>query len=577
MNRLSIIQKLILSFGSVFIAFSAFGLFIWYSFESMNDEHSNLHDWLMADVSIAEINQNLAEVNHAVHMRVMLHGTDVSQWTAEQEKSSGNVERHFRNYQKTLDETYYTVESERQRDQETIDKELRLWNNYKLVTDKVNKALAANDQKTAHALLIGEYEDAFAEFETLVEDDLEYCEEGLLKAVDASEMTFHEFEQLIHNIGIAIGIILVLLVVILAALIKSIKGSVAKIMRVTERVAGGNFSRDIVIESDDEFGTILKHFNLVIQQMRKALGNVQSAASQVSVSVDKMRGNVEQTGELIQNVAMAVTAAAENTTEQGEVINETEVRVRSMEQGVERSITAMKAGLESVEATAQHAAVGNKLAAETVEHMNKIANAVAESTRIVQELGENSKEIGSIIETISAIADQTNLLALNAAIEAARAGEHGKGFAVVADEVRKLAEGSQQSVQKIGSIIGTLQSMTERAVDNMQSGHELVQKGRNNVEATGNSFNEIVNMIKVAEENSIQVMEIINGLRRPIEDIVSRSGKISQMSVEVAKKMEAISVVTAEQASKIVEISDDSSSLTDLSENMMGTVNEFQI
>ncbi|MBQ9478230.1 MAG: methyl-accepting chemotaxis protein, partial [Selenomonadaceae bacterium] len=292
---------------------------------------------------------------------------------------------------------------------------------------------------------------------------------------------------------------------------------------------------------------------------------------------EKVKSSVNETGDLIQNVAMAVTSASDNATAQDALVNETEGRVRSMEQSIERSIEAMRAGLESVEQTAKHAADGNKLASETVLHMNEIAESVADAARIVKELGENSKEIGSIVETISAIADQTNLLALNAAIEAARAGEHGKGFAVVADEVRKLAEGSQQAVSKIGSIVGTIQTTTDKAVETMQAGHELVQKGRSNVEATGNSFNEIVNMIKVAEENSMQVMDTVSGLRKPIEDIVARSGRIASMSKEVGKSMEAISIATAEQAGKIVEISEDSGMMTDLSQKMMDTVHEFQI
>ena len=140
-----------------------------------------------------------------------------------------------------------------------------------------------------------------------------------------------------------------------------------------------------------------------------------------------------------------------------------------------------------------------------------------------------------------------------------------------------MAEGSQQAVQKIGNIIGTIQTTTDKAVETMKAGHELVQIGRSNVEATGNSFNEIVSMIKIAEENSTQVMETISGLRKPIEDIVKRSSKIASMAVEAAKNMEAISIATADQAGKIVEISEDSGTLTDLSENMMNTVHEFKI
>ena len=574
MNRFSITQKLIFAFGGVFIAFSLFGLFIWYSFADLSSEGTNVRDWVTSSVTVAGINQNLAEVQHALHMRVM---SDAPRWKTNQDNSSNAIDAAFSDYQKAINNSIYDDEAERRQDQQTLDNELKLWQVYKTQIAQFDRLMATNDRAGAQTLLLGDLETAFEAFERAMELDLKECSSGLTDAVGESEEMFANFEHLIHVIGIVIAVILLLIILIVMVLIQNIKSSVAQIVHVTERVATGDFTHDIAINSDDEFGTILEQFNVVIRHMRKALGDVRGASEQVSASAEKMKDSVTKTGDLIQDVAMAVTAASDNTTEQENLINETEGRVRAMEQGVERSITAMKAGLESVEETEKHAAVGNKLAAETVEHMNEIANSVAESTRIVQELGDQSKEIGSIVETISALAEQTNLLALNAAIEAARAGEHGRGFAVVADEVRKLAEGSQQSVQKIGSIIGTLQTMTGKAVENMQAGHELVQKGRSNVEATGNSFNEIVSMIRVAAENSTQVMNIISGLRKPIEDIVSRSGRISEMSVEVAKKMEAISMVTAEQAANIVAISEDSGALTDLSENMRETVSEFQI
>ena len=111
----------------------------------------------------------------------------------------------------------------------------------------------------------------------------------------------------------------------------------------------------------------------------------------------------------------------------------------------------------------------------------------------------------------------------------------------------------------------------------MKIGHQRVQEGRKNVEDTGHSFHEIVNMIRIAEENSSKVMTTINSLRKPIADIVNRTSKTASMSVEIAKQMESISIATEEQAENIVEISDNSVNLTELSQNMKTAVNEFQL
>ena len=111
----------------------------------------------------------------------------------------------------------------------------------------------------------------------------------------------------------------------------------------------------------------------------------------------------------------------------------------------------------------------------------------------------------------------------------------------------------------------------------MKTASEQVAAGRENVESTGISFSEIVNMIKIAEENSQQVMNLIGNMRAPIEDIVSRTEKISNMSVEVAEKMESISMATGEQATSIFEIAENSGNLTDLAKNMENAVHEFQL
>ena len=535
MTRLSITQKLIGAFGVVFVLVSSFGLFINFYFQSISSERTNLKDWLASATTVTDITLGVFK------------------------KDIVQVDKGFAEYQRILSNSEYDDENERQRDQEMLNNEIRLWQEFKNAKDESQR------------------QSAYEKITSAMEADCKDCMKGLNDAVDVSEEIFSNFEGLIHVMGIVIALILIFIVAILYFLARDIRHSVNQIISVTEKAAKGDLSHDVITDATDEFGNIAAQFNSVIQHMRKVLSKVQSAAQKVSTSAEKTKTGVNHTGDLIQNVALSVTSAYDNANAQKEAIGDSKERIKQMEQSVEQSITAMRAGLESVQRTAEHAATGNEKADETVRQMNEIANAVEESARIVQELGENSKEIGSIVEVISSIAEQTNLLALNAAIEAARAGEHGRGFAVVADEVRKLAEGSQESVQKIGNIIGTIQTTTEKAVETMKAGHQLVQAGRSNVELTGQSFHEIVNMIKIAEENSNKVMATIDSLREPILDIVNRTEKISNMSVEIADKMEAISISTAKEAQNIIEISENSGSLTELAQNMETTVHEFQL
>ncbi len=578
MNKLSITKKLIGAFGGVFILVACFGLFINFSFNSLSGERSNVRDWLDSNVTVVAIARTIDDVQRSVYARVTTMGTTNSaRWKNEQEKNIASVDENFRQYRKVIDNGDYDTEAERQRDLAMLENELELWEKYKEQLVRLEWLIEAGNREESAALLSTEVEAAFEKISDAMEEDVQDCATGLEEAVDTSDKTFDDFTTLVHIMGIIIAVILLFVVGILYILVNNIRHSVSQIVSVTEKAATGDLSHDIKTDAEDEFGTIAAQFNSVIQHMRTALGKVRGASQQVADSAEIMKGNVNKTGDLIQNIALSVTSATNNAADQRESLSDTESRVKQIEQSVAQSIAAMKIGLESVQNTAVQASRGNELAAETVRQMHEIASAVDESARIVQELGEKSKEIGLIVEVISGIAAQTNLLALNAAIEAARAGEHGRGFSVVAEEVRKLAENSQQSVQQIGDIIGTIQETTEKAVVTMQNGYQRVHEGRTNVEATGNSFHEIVKMIRTAEENSQQVMDAISHLSEPIADIVSRTEKISTMSAEIAKKMEDISVATAEQASSIMEISDNSGSLTDLSQNMKNTVTEFQL
>lgn len=578
MFKLSVIQKLIFSFGTVFVMISFFGLFILYFFNDLSGERSNVRDWLDSNFTVTELTKNIAECQRNAYFVITTHGTvNNSEWNAKLQKNIQDIDEGFVQYTQVLKNSVYEDEAERESDLKILHDEISLWQNYKVHVMKLENLDERGNLEGTLAFMTSTVEPAYNEIYSSITEDLASCNDGLEKAVDTSENQFDSFETFVHIMGILLGIILALVLFILFILVRDIRRSVNQIVTVTEKAAQGNLSQDIVTDSTDEFGTIAKQFNAVMQHMRKVISKVQQAAVHVSDSALNMRNSINKSEDLIQNVALAVTSAADNTDHQKVAIGDTESRIINMEQNIDKSISAMKVGLQSVQQTFEHASSGNEKAAVTVRQMNNIAAAVEESARIVEELGENSKEIGSIVDTISAIAAQTNLLALNAAIEAARAGEHGRGFAVVAEEVRKLAESSQNSVQKIGEIIQTIQETTENAVETMKTASKQVEEGRQNVESTGNSFGEIVNMIKIAEENSQQVMDLIGSMRAPIKDIVNRTEKISNMSVEIANKMESISIATGEQAQSVVEIASDSDNLNELAQNMETTVHEFTL
>ena len=538
---MTVTRKLIVAFGTVFVIIALFGLYILYAFESLRYERSNIRDWVESVSVVSKIDKQLDKIHRQVYQN--------------QVPELGEADNLFAEYQIVLNKCVYNDEKEKQADQAMLDNEKKLWTAYK------SNLTEENYKKISDAM----------------REDVAQCEEGLRKAVDVSENTFAEFENLIELMGIIIGLILVIVLGVLYFLARDIKGSVTDIVAITESAAQGNLRQELTVTSSDEFGTIAGQVNSVLKNMRVALRKVLGSAQEVTASAEKMKGGVSETGELLEKVAVLLTEATDHTKVQKASVAESEERIKQMESSVGQSIAAMKAGLWSLEQTAEFAYRGMEMSDATVKKMNEIARTVNETEKIVVELGETSKQIVSIVEVTSSIAEQTNLLALNAAIEAARAGEQGKGFAVVADEVRKLAESSQQSVQKIGDIVDSIQATTAKAIERMGFGHKLVQEGEEEVVNTGASFHEIVNMLQQTDENSQQVMMMISNLDEPIKDIVERTKKITSMSADIADKMEQISIATAKQAENIMEISDDSASLLDLSGKMKSTVEEFQL
>jgi methyl-accepting chemotaxis protein len=229
-----------------------------------------------------------------------------------------------------------------------------------------------------------------------------------------------------------------------------------------------------------------------------------------------------------------------------------------MENSKNASVAAETAKLARVSAEQ-----GGKVVDDTVEGMKRIAGVVNKSAETVKELGKSSDQIGEIIGVIDDIADQTNLLALNAAIEAARAGEQGRGFAVVADEVRKLAERTTKATKEIAGMIKKIQSDTSGAVQSMEEGTNEVERGIELADKAGSSLKEIVGV-------SQKVTDMVT-------QIAAASEEQSSASEQISKNVEAISKVTGETAQGTQQIARAAEDLNRLTENLQKLIGDFKV
>ncbi|NWF90409.1 MAG: MCP four helix bundle domain-containing protein [Ignavibacteriaceae bacterium] len=330
---------------------------------------------------------------------------------------------------------------------------------------------------------------------------------------------------------------------------KYLSNSTNKMLIEMEKFAEGDLSVNLIAEKDDEIGKLFNGFNKAVENIRNLIVKVKesvqataSAANQISSSTEQMAAGAQEQSSQTTEVAGAVE-------EMTKTIFET---TKNTSQAAEAS---KNAGIIAKE--------GGKVVDETIHGMNRIADVVRLSAETVQTLGKSSDQIGEIVQVINDIADQTNLLALNAAIEAARAGEQGRGFAVVADEVRKLAERTTKATKEIASMIHQIQKDTAGAVESMQKGKDEVENGKQLAIKAGESLNQIINGVD-------KVVDLV-------AQVAATSEEQSATSEQISKNIESINNVTQESASGIQQIAHAAEDLNKLTYSLQEMVSQFKV
>jgi methyl-accepting chemotaxis protein len=411
---------------------------------------------------------------------------------------------------------------------------------------KLAKSLEADNFEEASTLLRDAVNPAVYKFIDMAGEIVKYQQEGIQKKYKEIENE-HSNARLILTIFAIVAIILCISVSMVIT--KSITLPIQRNIEVAKTLAQGNLSVDVTVDRKDEFGDEMNAFKAMVEKWKILITEVKSSATSVASASHELSASAEQ-------LARGASAQVEQTIQ----VSTASEEMSQASLDIAKNANDISDSAKAMVHTAQN---GSGIVDKSVNEVKEIAKTVHKSSDFVKELGGQSEKIGEIVLVINDIADQTNLLALNAAIEAARAGEQGRGFAVVADEVKKLAERTSKSTLEIGSMINAIKSGVDKAVQSMGEASENVKVGVDLSNQAGSALALIV-------DSSSDLQSMVQQIATAIEEMNSTTD-------EIAKDIEQVANVTKDSSNAAEQVTQAALELSSLSVKLEDSVRGFRV
>ncbi|MCJ2372882.1 methyl-accepting chemotaxis protein [Pseudomonas sp. RGM 3321] len=496
-------------------------------------------------VSVSKTNEattNVVEQNRDVYRLLSVAAANAPQSAKDEilaslKNNRAEAEKAYATYRAT------PLEDDERAAGDQMDKD---WPVYQALVDRAVTVAFSGDVAAASALVEGDVRKAYL----TVMDELNIMVGSNNRQIGEGAVAAEKTESSANlNLYLGIGVAFVAAFVLALFISRVISSPISSALASAQRIAGGDLTQPIVSTRRDEAGLMLAALSDMQTSLKSTIGQISSAADQLASAAEELNAVTEE--------------GSRGLTRQNDEIQLAATAVTEMTAAVEEVARNAMSTSDASKRTSTEAATGRDQAREAVSAINNVSAEISSSTSMVEELAGRVREIGQVLDVIRGIAEQTNLLALNAAIEAARAGEQGRGFAVVADEVRALAARTQASTGEIETMIGSVQASADQAVRAMGNSRTLASNTQSLAQATGQSLERIAQSI--AEINDRNML------------IATASEEQSHVAREVDRNLVNIQDLSTQTAAGAHQTSASSQELSRLAISFNNLVGRFKV